>query len=74
MLDDFADMNPPEQGSWTFKQLNKYQKMVLKVLAKNESLWVDENIEAEDLKDLLDEYRLPNNLKALKKLLQLDTK
>ena len=66
--------DPPEQGSWTFKQLNKYQKMVLKVLAKNESLWVDENIEAEDLKDLLDEYRLPNNLKALKKLLQLDTK
>lgn len=68
----FPDL--PEQGVWTFKQLNKYQKMVLKVLVKNEHLWVDENIEAEDLKELLNEYGLPNNQKALKKLLQLDTK
>ena len=68
----FPDL--PEQGAWTFKQLNKYQKMVLKVLVKNESLWVDENIEEEDLKDLLNEYSLPDNQKALKKLLQLDPK
>jgi hypothetical protein len=65
---------PPEQGAWTFKKLNKYQKMVLKVLAKNETLWTEEDLKTTDLKDLLDEYSLPNNQKALIKFLQLDTK
>ena len=64
----------PEQGIWTLKKLNKYQKMVLKVLAKNESLWMDGDSEATDLKDLLSEYRLPNDRKSLMKLLQLDSK
>ena len=64
----------PEQGIWTLKKLNKYQKMVLKALAKNESLWTDEDLEATDLKDLMNEYRLPNDRKSLIKLLQLDSK
>jgi hypothetical protein len=64
----------PEQGTWTLKKLNKYQKMVLKVLAKNESLWTDEASEVTDLKDLLNEYRLPNDRKSLIKLLQIDSK
>jgi hypothetical protein len=64
----------PEQGTWTLKKLNKYQKMVLKVLAKNESLWTDEASEVTDLKDLLNEYRLPNDRNSLIKLLQLDSK
>ena len=64
----------PEQGMWTLKKLNKYQKMVLKALAKNESLWTGEGLEASDLKNLLDEYGLPSDQKALYKLLQLDSK
>jgi hypothetical protein len=68
----FPDL--PEQGIWTLKKLNKYQKMVLKVLAKNESLWTEENSEVTDLKDLLNEYRLPNDRKSLIKLLQIDSK
>ena len=48
--------------------------MVLKALAKNESLWSSEDLEATDLKDLMNEYRLPNDRKSLMKLLQLDSK
>ncbi len=64
----------PEEGSWTFKKLNKHQKMVLRVLAKNERLWDDESLDGTDLRKLLDEYQLPNDRKSLSKLLQLDSK
>jgi hypothetical protein len=64
----------PEEGSWTFKKLNKYQKMVLRVLAKNERLWDDESLDGTDLRKLLDEYQLPNDRISLSKLLQLDSK
>jgi hypothetical protein len=64
----------PEQDSWTLKQLNKFQKMVLRVLAKNDNLWVDENLEMADLSTLLGEYSLPDNQKDLKNFLELDSK
>jgi hypothetical protein len=64
----------PEQGSWTLKLLNKFQKMVLKVLAQNSELWKEEDIESADLIELLKEYRLPTSQAGLKKLLQLDFK
>lgn len=68
----FPDL--PEQDTWTLKQLNKYQKMVLRVLAKNDKLWIDEDLEMADLSTLLWEYKLPNNQKDLRKFLELDSK
>jgi hypothetical protein len=68
----FPDL--PEQDTWTLKQLNNYQKMVLRVLVLNDNLWIDESLEKTDLIALLEEYRLPNNRNDLKKLLQLDLK
>ena len=68
----FPDL--PEQDIWTLKQLNKYQKMVLRVLAKNDKLWIDEDLETADLSTLLEEYKLPNNQKDLRKFLELDSK
>ncbi len=68
----FPDL--PEQNIWTLKQLNNYQKMVLRVLVLNNNLWIDESLETTDLITLLEEYRLPNNRNDLKKLLQLDLK
>ena len=64
----------PEQGSWTLKLLNKFQKMVLKALTQNSELWKEENVETTDLIELLKEYRLPTSQSSLKKLLQLDSK
>jgi hypothetical protein len=68
----FPDL--PEQDIWTLKQLNKYQKMVLRILAKNDKLWIDEDLETADLSTLLGEYKLPNNQKDLRKFLELDSK
>ena len=48
--------------------------MVLRVLAKNENLWNVESLEGSNLKELLDEYKLPKDRKSLIKLLQLDLK
>ena len=68
----FPDL--PEQDIWTLKQLNKYQKMVLRVLVKNDKLWTNEDLEVADLSTLLGEYKLPDNRKDLRKFLELDSK
>ncbi len=64
----------PEQGAWTLKQFNKYQKMVLKALAENTKLWMGEDINSDNLIELLEEYKLPATQKDLRALLQLDSK
>jgi hypothetical protein len=64
----------PEQGVWTLKLLDKFQKLVLKVLAENTDLWNDEEIDIDNIVELLKEYKLPTTQAALKKLLQLGSK
>ena len=64
----------PEQGIWTLKQLNKYQKRVLKVLAENTNLWKDEDMDSTNIIELMEDYKLPTNLNDLRKLLQLNSK
>ncbi len=63
----------PEEKVWTLKQLNKYQKMVLKVLAENTNIWKKTDLGYDSMGELMREYRLPTNRLNLRKMLHLDS-
>ncbi|MBY9003039.1 MAG: hypothetical protein KGD73_03625 [Candidatus Lokiarchaeota archaeon] len=71
---------PPEGSSqikqkvWTLKELNKYQKRVLKTLVDNPNIWKLEDIDFENFNLLMKEYNLPSTISDLRKLLGLDLK
>ncbi|TFG17438.1 MAG: HEAT repeat domain-containing protein [Promethearchaeota archaeon] len=62
----------PDGDQWTLKELNKYQKQVLRVIAGNINIWESEELDYENLSLLLKDFKLPSTLEGLKKLLNIN--
>ena len=62
----------PDGDQWTLKELNKYQKQVLRVIAGNLNIWDSEELDYENLSLLLKDFKLPSTLEDLKKLLNIN--
>jgi len=62
----------PDGDEWTFKELNKYQKQVLRAITANINTWRSEELNYENLSLLLKDFKLPSTLEGLKKLLNIE--
>jgi hypothetical protein len=63
--------DPSEERDWLLNKLNKYQKMVLRVLANNQNIWQLDGEEFSNFTMLMDDYNLPRSMTELRKFLNL---
>jgi hypothetical protein len=63
--------DPSEEKDWLLNKLNKYQKMVLRVLASNQKIWQLDGEEFSNFTMLMDDYNLPRSMAELRKFLNL---